>query len=513
MIKAQNLLAGAWEDNPKATTFQSVNPKTKKPLKIHFQEASDTQVDEAVTQAATIFDSYAETSLEKRIEFLKAIQKELETVRSEILQIYQEESALPEGRAQGEFDRTLGQIQLFVELLEAGSFVQATIHTTGPDFRKMLHPIGPVGVFGASNFPLAFSTAGGDTISALAAGCPVIVKAHPYHAGTSALVAETIHNALISCGLPAEVFSHLNGTSHRVGMKLVCHPSLKGVGFTGSFAGGKALYDLAQSREEPIPVFAEMGSVNPIFISEKRLAKDQTLSETLAQSIALGAGQFCTNPGIVLFCDPQGKSNLVEHVSSHLNLMKLPPMVHAQIEKNYLAQLEKLSQNKALQSLLKSELSTAALGLVSGKELMNHMNLTDEVFGPFSLFVQCHSVEEMKTIAEKISGQLTATILAEKEEYPNLGPLIQKLKNKVGRLLFQGVPTGVAVTQAMQHGGPYPAATDGRFTSVGTDAIYRWLRPIAFQDCPNQLLPKALQNENPLSLIRAIDGKPTRKAL
>lgn len=500
----------------KNDVFYTLNASSRRPLSTPIKKATTEELEHALSAAEGASLAFAATTLQQRIGLLTEIQKGLETHQQAILKTYCEESGLPEGRAQGEFQRTHGQIEHFKAVLKEGRFLSASIITPTAgtaDIRKILVPLGPVVVFGASNFPLAFSTAGGDTISALAAGCPVIVKAHPYHAGTSALVAETIHNALISCGLPAEVFSHLNGTSHRVGMKLVCHPSLKGVGFTGSFAGGKALYDLAQSREEPIPVFAEMGSVNPVFISEKRLAKDQTLSETLAQSIALGAGQFCTNPGIVLFCDPQGKSNLVEHVSSHLNLMKLPPMVHAQIEKNYLAQLEKLSQNKALQSLLKSELSKAAVGLVSGKELMNHMNLTDEVFGPFSLFVQCHSVEEMKTIAEKISGQLTATILAEKEEYPNLGPLIQKLKNKVGRLLFQGVPTGVAVTQAMQHGGPYPAATDGRFTSVGTDAIYRWLRPIAFQDCPNQLLPKALQNENPLSLIRAIDGKLTSKAL
>jgi len=513
MIKTQNLVAGVWQNNPQATPFQTVNPKTDKPLKTVFQEATNAQVEESVNKAAAIFDLYAETTLEQRTQFLQAIQKELKAICLEILQTYQEESALPEGRAQGEFDRTLGQILRFVELLQEGSFVQATIHTAGPDLRKMLHPIGPIGVFGASNFPLAFSTAGGDTISALAAGCPVIVKAHPYHAGTSALVAEAIHNALLSCGLPPEVFSHLGGNSHEIGKQLVTHPLLKGVGFTGSFAGGKALYDLAQTREEPIPVFAEMGSVNPIFITEKRLIKDKSLTETLAQSITLGTGQFCTNPGLILFCDPQGKSDLFTRVSAHINPMQLPPMVHSNIQKNYQVQLEGLTQNKALQNLLKSESSDAAVGLISGKDLLNQMHLTEEVFGPFSLFVHCHSLEEMTAVAEKLSGQLTATLLAEEEEYPKIKSVLQKLKNKVGRLLFEGVPTGVAVTQAMQHGGPYPASTDGRYTSVGTDSIYRWLRPVAFQDCPNGLLPLALQNENPLSLLRNLNGKPTKEVI
>ena len=512
MIKAQNLIAGRWQDDPKASTFQTVNPKTNEALPTSFQEATSEQIHEAVTKAAVVFDRYATTSFSKRVKFLKAIQSELEGIAPVLLKTYQEESALPQGRAEGELQRTLGQIQSFIALLEEGSFVQAVIHTQGPDLRKMLYPIGPIGVFGASNFPLAFSTAGGDTISALAAGCPVILKAHPYHAGTSALVAEAIHRALKSSDLPLEIFSHLGGISHSVGSQLVMHPMLKAVGFTGSFIGGKALYDLAQNREEPIPVFAEMGSINPMFITENCLRSDDNLVETLAQSIVLGSGQFCTNPGMILCCDSSGENNLIKSLRERFNELSLTPMVHSNIEKKYLEQLKTLEEKQTLE-LSKASQSNAALGWVTATDLLKNHDLMEEVFGPFSLLVACKSIEEMTSVAAALPGQLTATLLSHETDHPKLGPLIGKLQNKVGRLLFEGVPTGVAVTQAMQHGGPFPAATDSRFSSVGTDAVFRWLRPITYQDCPNTLLPEALRNENPLALTRTVDGQQTQASL
>ena len=512
MIKAQNLIGGRWQDNSKASTFQTVNPKTKEMLPTCFQEASSEQIHEAVTKAAAIFDSYAASSFGKRVEFLKAIQSELEAIAPTLLKIYQEESALPQARAEGELQRTIGQIYSFNKLLEEGSFVQAVLHTQGPDLRKMLYPIGPVGVFGASNFPLAFSTAGGDTISALAAGCPVILKAHPYHAGTSSLVAEAIHKALKTSDLPLEIFSHLGGISHGVGSQLVMHPMLKGVGFTGSFSGGKALYDLAQNREEPIAVFAEMGSVNPVFITEKRLQSEENLVDTLVQSIVLGSGQFCTNPGMILYCDSSGEQRFIKSLRERFKEISLAPMVHSNIQSNYLQQLETLEKESTLE-LSKSSQSDAALGWVTASDLIKNPDLMEEVFGPFSLLVACKSIKEMTTVAAALPGQLTATLLSQKSEYHKMGSLIKKLQNKVGRLLFEGVPTGVAVTQAMQHGGPYPAATDSRFSSVGTDAIYRWLRPITYQDCPDALLPAALQNENPLALKRTVDGQLTQASI
>ena len=512
MIKVGNLVGGIWQTNPKAKTFQTFNPKTKKSISNQFEEASEEQIDQAVEKASSIFEFFSETSFSERIEFLKAIQNELKLKKDEILNIYQLESALPSTRAEGEFQRTLGQIQEFIELLALGSYINPIINTNGPDLRKMLFPIGPIAVFGASNFPLAFSTAGGDTISAFAAGCPVIVKAHPFHAGTSALVAEAILNAIEYCSLPLEIFSHLGGMSHNVGSELVNHSALKGVGFTGSFIGGKALYDLAQKREEPIPVFAEMGSVNPIFITEKRLENDKNLSETLVQSIVLGTGQFCTNPGIIIFCDSKGKSDIVTQVDQKLKQMELPPMVHLNIESNYLKKIEDLNNIKGLRIYKQSE-NIATLGLISASVLLENKELLDEVFGPFSLFVKCNSFEQMNELAKIIPGQLTGTLLSDKNDHGGLKKIVNQIKNKVGRLLFEGVPTGVAVTKAMQHGGPYPASTDGRFTSVGTDSVYRWLRPIVFQDCPNVLLPSALKNENPLALERLVNGQMTKKPI
>tara|TARA_Y100000996_G_scaffold396478_1_gene362604 strand:- start:376 stop:1914 length:1539 start_codon:yes stop_codon:yes gene_type:complete len=512
MIKTQNLVAGDWQDNSKAQTFQTVNPKTKKPLPYLFQETNKEQINIALNKASAIFDHYATTSFKDRIVLLKAIQAELIKSSDFLLEIYEAESAFSKERSKGEFQRTLGQIERFIELLEEGSFVQPIIHLVGLDLRKILNPIGPICIFGASNFPLAFSTAGGDTISALSAGCPVIIKAHPYHAATSALVAEAIHKAIISCGFPLEIFSHLSGNSHSIGRQLIMHPLLKGVGFTGSYTGGKALYDIAQTRPEPIPVFAEMGSVNPIFITESRLSKDKNLAEKLAGSIALGTGQFCTNPGFIVFCDPRTKSNIVSQVRQKLSEFSLPPMVHANIEKNYLLQLDKFKKNSEV-NLSTSLKNNSAIGLISAESLIKNQQLSEEVFGPFSLFVHCRSLNEMEEVANMLPGQLTGTLLSQKEEYSELNSLITIMKNKVGRLLFEGVPTGVAVIEAMHHGGPFPASTDARYTSVGTDSIYRWLRPVAFQDCPNQLLPPALQNENPLGLNRIVNGKQTKNKL
>ena len=511
-MKAQNLVAGAWEDNPQAKTYKTVNPVTKVPLPTNFQEATKQQIQISATKASEVFDLYSSTSFAERIKLLKSIKSGLLKKSDKILEIFQKESALPKSRAEGEFQRTANQIESFVELLEEGSFIKPIIQTGVPDLRKVLDPIGPVAVFGASNFPLAFSTAGGDTISALAAGCPVIVKAHPYHSGTSTIVAEVINNALGYCGLPVEIFSHLGGTSHSVGSNLVSHSLIKAVGFTGSFTGGKALYDLAQNRSEPIPVFAEMGSVNPIFITEKYLLEDNKLPNNLAQSIGLGTGQFCTNPGMIIYCDSENKSDIITQVYELLSETFLPPMVHINIENSYKLKLKNLKKNTHVKLMGISD-NNSALGLISAKQLIQNSYLIDEIFGPFSLVVHCNSIEEMSKIASLIPGQLTATILAKEDDFSKISSIVNILKNKVGRLLFEGVPTGVAVNQAMNHGGPYPASTDVRYTSVGTDSIYRWLRPISYQDCPDSFLPPALKNINPLGLSRIVNGTQTKTQL
>ena len=512
-MTGKNLIAGRWESTEHPVTFQTVDPKSNNPLPTVFQEATQSQIESAVEEAAHCAPEMAQWSSLKKANFLSAIKAELEANSTEIIEIYQSESGLPEGRAKGEMQRTLDQIERFVELLQEGSFVQPTLHTSGPDLRKMLQPIGPVVVFGASNFPLAFSTAGGDTISALAAGCPVLVKAHPFHAGTSELVAQAIAKVIETSNLPKGVFSHLGGQSHAVGSQLVSHPLVKGVGFTGSFKGGKALYDCAQKRKNPIPVFAEMGSVNPVFVLQNRLESDENLPSALAQSVTLGTGQFCTNPGLIVICDPEGKTNFGAALAKQVNELQLPPMVHASIQNQYDFQVESLKTNSALTALYFSAQCSAAIGVTTATNFLKHSMLAEEVFGPFTLVVECVSVEEMKTVATHLEGQLTATLLGNDKDQKDLAVLLPWVQEKVGRLLFEGVPTGVAVTQAMHHGGPYPATTDSRYTSVGTDAIYRWLRPVSYQDCPQKLLPAALQNENPLRLLRNVNGTLTTDVL
>ena len=514
MISGKNLVSGVWESFDGASQFYSSDAQNQEPLPIAFEEANKGQIDRALVGASESFRSFRTTSFKRRADFLLAIKKELETHKEEILKYYQKESALPQGRAEGEFKRTLDQLQSFVSLLNKGVFANISIHTQGPDLRKMLFGIGPVVVFGASNFPLAFSTVGGDTASAFAAGCPVIVKSHPYHAATSECVAQCISNAIQNCQLPPGIFSHLTGSSHEIGSQLVMHPLTKGVGFTGSFTGGKALYDLAQKRLEPIPVFSEMGSINPIFILNDRLkSKTSVLAEEMIQSVLLGSGQFCTNPGLIVIHDPTEKSHFFTYLCDAIKESKLGPMVHSNIEKHYLKRRGELKNMNLLESFCQAENSEAAIGSVSASRFMSSPNLAEEVFGPFTLVVNCKTQEEMIGVAQSLQGQLTATLLGSPSDLVYAKKLLEYLQLKAGRLLFEGVPTGVAVTQAMQHGGPFPATTDPRFTSVGVDSIYRWLQPLAFQDCPQELLPEALKNENPLGLLRTVDGELTTKVI
>ena len=507
MITGQNIIEGKISKNDRNSIFQALNANTQKPIAPNFEEASKDQIQNAIVSASKAFPVFAHSTPQKRADLLTKIKEELLISENEIKARYREESGYSEGRANIEFQRTIGQIQSFIDLLNEGSYLQARIHKTGagPDLRKMLYPIGPIVVFGASNFPLAFSTAGGDTISALAAGCPVILKAHPYHAGTSEWVASCIVRAISNSGLPHGIFSHLNGESHQVGEELVNHPNIKGVGFTGSFKGGKALYDLAQKRTEPIPVFAEMGSVNPIFIFSNRLKTDSELPVQLAASVALGWGQFCTNPGLIVICSDESEPSFFFKLKDALLGKPSGTMVHPNIEQNYLQKVEQLSKEKIY--LEKSKESNAAVGLVKADQFLQNPEIGEEVFGPFTLVVHCLNQSEMLAVLEELPGQLTLSLLGTDSDKKALQQTLPLAKQKAGRLLFEGVPTGVAVTQAMQHGGPFPASTDGRFTSVGTDAIYRWIRPVAFQDCPNELLPPALQKENPLKLWRSINGE------
>lgn len=441
---------------------------------------------------------------------LKEIIKELQHKRKHIIETYISESNYPRPRAEGEFGRTIGQIEEFCALLLRGDHLRIKIdHSTesNPDLRSILVPIGPVVVFGASNFPLAFSTAGGDTISALAAGCPVIIKAHPYHTKTSEVVASCLSKAVEKAGLHEGFVSHVVGADHRIGQSLVAHPIVKAVGFTGSFAGGKALYDLAQKRDIPIPVFAEMGSVNPVIILRDKLNSTTSLSKQLGDSVLLGTGQFCTNPGLIFINTENPGHSFVQNLKDQILTADLGPMVAPQIEQSYKLKLDQLKDTVPDLNLSRSSDSLGAVGVTTISHFSKNPDLLHEIFGPYCLIVLFDEVKELLEVLKELPGQLTLTILGSINESIEVDKIAKSLRQKVGRILYGGVPTGVAVRPTMTHGGPFPATTDQRFTSVGTEAIYRWLRPITYQDCPDNLLPLALKDKNPLELIRKVNGK------
>jgi NADP-dependent aldehyde dehydrogenase len=415
---------------------------------------------------------------------------------------------------------------MYADLLEAGWWVDARVDTAlpnrapvpKPDIRKMLVPMGPVVVFGAANFPLAYSTAGGDTTSALAAGCPVIVKAHPAHAETSELVAGAIRRAIEKTGMPIDVFQHLHGASFEVGQALVKHPLTKAVGFTGSLAGGKALFDLANKRPEPIPVFAEMSSINPVVLLPETLKRDADKTATmLAGSITLGVGQFCTNPGLIFAIEGEGLNQFIVSLSDAFQKIAPGTMLHEGIAENYSRKLSQATAQHGVKVEAKSTVAgTAMQGVphvasVSAEGFISNPLLAEEVFGPFSLIIRCKNADELNKAINRSQGQLTATVIGDENEIINNRVLINTLIEKAGRLIINGVPTGVDVCPSMMHGGPFPATTDSRFTAVGTDAIKRFVRPVSFQNFPESLLPDELKETNPLSIWRLYNNEWSKK--
>lgn len=477
----------------------------------------------------TIFDSAQEAFLfyknitpAEKAEFLETIAEILESSRAEIVPLAVKESNLPEGRIHGELGRTTGQIRLFANVVKEGSWVEATIDPADPsrsplpkaDIRRFLTPLGPVVVFGASNFPLAFSTAGGDTISALASGCPVIYKAHPAHPETSKKVADCIHESILKSGLPSALFTHIVGGIAE-GQALVKHPLAKAVAFTGSHVGGKALFDLANQREEPIPVFAEMGSVNPIFTFPKKLENEAVpLAKAFIGSLTLGVGQFCTNPGLIFVPKDQAKT-FENAIADELNDIASAPMLHPGIAQAYYDSIQYLQAREELRWIKVADPKhlingSTALAEIKAKDWLSDSIFQKEVFGAFAMMVVYKSEDELLEIAKKLHGQLTITVWAEAEELQNQLFLLNLLEEKCGRLLFKGVPTGVEVGYAMQHGGPYPSTTSPNSTSVGAHAIKRFVRPIAFQDMPQDLLPDALRDGNPLGIWRMVNGVLTK---
>jgi len=463
-----------------------------------------------VVLAKSVSAAYSKVSGAQRALFLRTIADNIEGLGAKLVDRVMAESGLPEGRVKGERGRTCGQLRFFADKIEEGSWVNAIINKGDVDIRQCLEPIGPVIVFTASNFPLAFSTAGGDTASALAAGCPVIVKAHESHLGTNNLVAEAIRAAAIECGIPDGVFSALNGAGYELGTILVMHPDVKAVAFTGSYGGGKALYDIAQERSEPIPVFSEMGSVNPIFVlPEAMKERTEEWATTIANSINMGAGQFCTNPGILVVKKNDYLTAFTDQLVDAFGRLSAATMLNKGIHSNYETLKHARTQEEGVKIKFievdddkNSMVAYPCLLEISYKDFAANPKMAEEVFGPFSILVVCENDQEVNNVASSLEGQLTASVIGEKAEILESHNLLETIKSKAGRIIINGVPTGVAVNEAMHHGGPFPATTDVRFTSVGGNAVYRFVRPVCYQDFPDELLPDALKASNPLGIER-----------
>ncbi|MDO5530291.1 MAG: aldehyde dehydrogenase (NADP(+)) [Paracoccus sp. (in: a-proteobacteria)] len=462
-------------------------------------------VDRACAAAEDAFTAYSATTREERAALLEAIADEIEARADQITQIGTEETGLPEARLQGERGRTTGQLRLFAEHIRQGDYLDRR-HDKAlpdrepmprPDLRLMQMPIGPVAVFGASNFPLAFSVAGGDTASALAAGCPVVVKGHSAHPGTSEIVAEAVHAAIARTGTPAGVFSLIQGGRRDVGQALVQHPLIKAVGFTGSLAGGRALFDLCAARDEPIPFFGELGSVNPMFIlPQAASARGAEIAKGWAASLTMGAGQFCTNPGIAVIREDQAET-LAGAAKDALAEIGAQVMLTDGIAEAYRSGTARVSGGEGVRDILSASCNAREakpnLFMVSGKDWLGNHALSEEVFGPLGLIVTASGEDEMTRIAQSLEGQLTATLHLDEGDHDLARRLMPVLARKAGRVLANGFPTGVEVADAMVHGGPYPASTNFGATSVGTMAIRRFLRPVSFQNIPEALLPEDLK--------------------
>jgi len=501
-------------------TFQAINPATGELLPGNYTESTPQEVAQACERAAGAFDAYRTLRPAERAAFLDRVADEIMALGDALLERANLETALPLPRLTGERGRTVGQLRLFADYVREGSWVDARIDTAlpdrqplpRPDLRQMLIPLGPVGIFGASNFPLAFSVAGGDTASALAAGCPVVVKAHPAHPGTSELVGEAIRRAVAASGLPEGVFQLIGGRGVEVGMALVEHPAIKAIGFTGSFRGGKAIFDAAMRRPEPIPVYAEMGSTNPVFFLPGVLReKGAALAQAYVDSITLGVGQFCTNPGLALLQQSPEAAEFAEQARAAIRKASPATMLTPAMRDAYAAGIGRLASLSAV-SVASPEpvdgpaTGTPALLTAPAGALLSHPELAEEVFGPGSVLVEAESREQLLAIARNLEGHLTATVHGTADELADYADLLDVLSQKVGRLIINGFPTGVEVSHAMNHGGPFPATTDVLSTSVGTNAIRRFARPICYQNFPDALLPEALKANNPLGLLRLVNG-------
>jgi NADP-dependent aldehyde dehydrogenase len=492
-----------------------------------YTDATIAEVNAALQDSWTAFEAYKHKSLKERARFLYAIAAHLESSAAALVRTASEETNLDEGRLSGELKRTIFQLTSYADACAEGTWLDIRIDTGDnqrqppkPDLRKMLVPLGPVVVFGASNFPFAYSTAGGDVACALAAGCPVVLKAHPAHAGTSEGVAKAVQKAATACGLPESIFIHLHGRAFEIGQALVQHPLTKAVGFTGSFEGGKALFDLANNRPVPIPVFAEMGSVNPVFLLPEKLETEgPAVAKAYAASITQGAGQFCTNPGLMIGIQSEALQRFKKELGMQIENVAPAKMLHPGIAKSFHQKREKVLAETAVAVVATTKAQAAAeesiptVAEVAADIFLKNPLLHKEVFGPFSLLVTCTDNEQMLAVAKELEGQLTATIMATESELTQQSELVDVVQGLCGRLIFNGVPTGVEPVLSMQHGGPYPATTDSRFTAVGADGIKRFARPVCYQNWPDALLPDELKSSNPLQLWRTVNNALTKEPI
>ena len=514
-------LVGFREGTGSGEPLYGWNPATGQQLQPGFIPATGEEVEQAVHLAAEAFHHYSRTSGRERGAFLRKIASKIESIAGEIVERAGLETALPSTRLQIETARTCNQLRLFAQVAEEGSWVNARIDHAEPerkplpkpDIRSMLRPLGPVVVFGASNFPLAFSVAGGDTASALAAGNTVIVKAHAAHPGTSELVGRAVQQSVRECGLPEGIFSLLFGHGSQIGIALMKHPLVRAGGFTGSRTAGRLLMDVASSRPEPIPFYAEMSSTNPVFVLPGALReRAESIAAGLHASFTLGAGQFCTKPGMVFLGQGQDAKKFGEKLKELVAASSPFHLLTKTIHSSYDSAIAKRKADPAVTTLAENGVSSDAGFSVNSTvfetdgESFLVSDLEAEIFGPTTLLVRHSTHDQVLAIARSLEGHLTATIHGTEQDLREFSDLITILETKVGRLILNGFPTGVEVTHAMVHGGPYPSTSDGRSTSVGTQAIFRFTRLVCYQGFPNSALLDELKDANPLGIWRMIDG-------
>ncbi len=516
------MLIGQQAVSGQQAEIHAVNPATGERLEPTYMGGSKAEVEKACALAEAAFDTYRETSLEDRATFLEAIAAEIEAIGDDLIERAMAETGLPRARLEGERGRTCGQLRLFASVVRAGEWLDVRVDPALPerepmpraDLRQRHIALGPVAVFGASNFPLAFSVAGGDTASALAAGCPVVVKGHSAHPGTSELVGRAVQAAVSQCGLPEGTFSLLFGSGREIGQALVADPRIQAVGFTGSRSGGTALMATAQARPQPIPVYAEMSSINPVFLFPEALAaRGDKIAEGFVASLNMGAGQFCTNPGLVIALEGPALDAFVAAAGNAVQQSAAQTMLTPGIHDAYEQGVGRLSRSAKVKEVARGQVGEsthpcqAGLFVAQAEAFLDEPALQEEVFGASALVIACSDEQEMRRVAAELEGQLTVTLQMDDGDLDSARQLLPTLERKAGRILANGWPTGVEVCHAMVHGGPYPATSDSRTTSVGSAAIHRFLRPVCYQALPAGLLPEALQDTNPLGVSRLVDGK------